>query len=186
MTGTPSAPNEVSSLPEKIGFWRTLHMDLHTKSSWQLFYRVLLRPECLATFLFRCSSHFYPKGKMGWVLGMFFWRLNILLNVCEIQPITKVGPGFRIFHPYGLILGGNFGKNLAVYQNVTIGQNPAYGKVMPTVGDNVIVYAGAVIVGDISIGSNTTVGANAVVTRSVPENAVVRAPYPEVKVKTAA
>lgn len=104
-----------------------------------------------------------------------------MINVCEIQPITKAGPGFRIFHPYGLLLGGTYGKNVSVFQNVCIGQNPAFGKTMPTLGDNVVVYAGAVVVGDIAIGDNVVIGANAVVTRSVPANAVVRAPYPEIK-----
>jgi serine O-acetyltransferase len=146
--------------------------------------KIIFRPGGLATFLFRASAYFHKKGRLGWMLSMIFWRLNILLNSCEIEPIAKIGQGFHIFHPVGLVIGNaTIGKNANLFQNVTIGQNPLLNKLMPVIGDNVTIFAGAVVVGHLNIGSNSIIGANTVITRSIPENSVVRAPFPEVRVK---
>lgn len=83
-------------------------------------------------------------------------------------------------HPIGIVIANNctLGKNCIIYQNVTIGAKSyelaKQGKKhFPIIGDNVIIYAGACIVGGIKIGNNAIIGANAVVTKDVPDNAIV-------------
>lgn len=84
---------------------------------------------------------------------------NILNDICfpHLQNIV-IGEGVMI------------GKNCTIFQGVTLGQNRGR---YPILGDNVIVYAGAKIVGDVYIGKNSIIGANAVVVKSVPDNAIV-------------
>lgn len=96
-----------------------------------------------------------------------------------IYPIEKtlfiitdeIGGGFVIFHGFATIINANkIGENFSVYQNVTIG-NISGEK--PTIGDNVDITTSSVVLGNIHIGSNTLIGANTTVTKSVPENCTV-------------
>ena len=89
---------------------------------------------------------------------------------------THIGPGLRFFH-YGTIIMAFdtiLGENASIHQGVSIGRvfaGPYAGT--PTIGNNVVVFAGAKILGAIHVGDNAVIGANAVVTRDVPENCVV-------------
>lgn len=83
-------------------------------------------------------------------------------------------------HPVGIVIGSEvvIGKNVTIYQNVSVGRltqqrYDAGGRNYPVIKDNVFIYAGAVLAGGITIGPNAVIGANAVVTRSVPENSLV-------------
>lgn len=82
-------------------------------------------------------------------------------------------------HPIGIVIAtnGEIGKNCVIYQNVTIGtKSKAVEKDInsyPKIGDNVIIYAGACVVGGIKIGNNVIIGANTVVTTDVPDNSLV-------------
>lgn len=83
----------------------------------------------------------------------------------------KIGSHLRLDHFVGVVIGNGsiIGDNVKIYQNVTIGQkNNQY----PTIGNNVIIYAGAKILGGIIIGDNSIIGANAVVLKDVPCNSV--------------
>ena len=75
-------------------------------------------------------------------------------------------------HPHNICIGAyaEIGENCTLYHDVTIGQNMNR---FPRLGNNVIVYTGAKIIGNVTIGDNAIVGANAVVTKDVPENAIV-------------
>lgn len=85
----------------------------------------------------------------------------------------KLGPGCHLVHAHTTHLHAKqIGKNFTCLHLVTIGSNGPTGKI-PTIGDNVTVYVGAVIIGDIKIGNNVEVAANAVVTKDVPDNCVV-------------
>ena len=91
---------------------------------------------------------------------------------CRITPGSVIGKNLRIPHPNGITIGhgSRIGNDVLIYQQVTIGQNQ--GK-YPTIGDNVIIYAGAKIIGGIRIGNNCIIGANAVVTKSFPANCII-------------
>ena len=84
---------------------------------------------------------------------------------------AKIG-SLRLPHPHNVVIGDRtqIGNNCALYHDVTLGQNLGH---FPKLGDNVIVYAGAKIIGGVTVGNNAIVGANAVVTSDVPENAIV-------------
>ncbi|MCQ2049604.1 MAG: serine acetyltransferase [Candidatus Saccharibacteria bacterium] len=69
-----------------------------------------------------------------------------------------------------------FGKNVRLFQHVTIGNDEKDIKNAPTIGDNVIIYPGAVIIGKITIGRNSKIGANAIVVEDVPEGSLVVGP----------
>lgn len=78
----------------------------------------------------------------------------------------------RLPHPHNISIGRDvkIGEGCTIYHEVTIGQNL---DVFPQIGDNVIIYAGAKIIGGVTVGDNAIIGANAVVTSDVPENAIV-------------
>lgn len=75
------------------------------------------------------------------------------------------------------------GKNLSVYQGVTIGKNGRGDDDLPEIGDNVTIYSNAVVVGKIRIGNNVISGANTVVSKDIPENSIVYPGIPFVKEK---
>lgn len=89
-----------------------------------------------------------------------------------LSPTARVGKNLKVPHPDGVIIGAGvvIGNDCTIYQQVTLGQNRgAY----PTLGDGVIVYAGAKVVGDVHVGDYAVIGANSVVTTDVPQGAVV-------------
>ncbi len=94
----------------------------------------------------------------------------------EIHPAAKIGAGFFIDHGMGVVIGetSEIGEDVLLYQGVTLGgTGKEKGKRHPTLGSSVIVGAGAKILGGITIGSHSKIGANAVVLDSVPDYAIV-------------
>jgi len=91
----------------------------------------------------------------------------------EIHPAAKIGKGFFIDHGMGVVIGETteIGDNCTLYQGVTLGgTGKDVGKRHPTLGDNVMVGAGAKVLGPVKIGSNSKIAANAVVLHPVSEN----------------
>ena len=94
----------------------------------------------------------------------------------EIHPSATIGRGLFIDHGMGVVIGETttIGRNVTLYQGVTLGgTGKQRGKRHPTIGNNVVIGTGAKVLGDITIGDNSMVGANAVVVRSVPEHSTV-------------
>ncbi len=94
----------------------------------------------------------------------------------EIHPGATIGSGFFIDHGMGVVIGetAEVGADVTIYHGVTLGGTSLNkGKRHPTLGDRVVVGAGAKVLGNITIGEDSRVGANAVVVKSVPANAVV-------------
>ena len=94
----------------------------------------------------------------------------------SIRVSTDIGSGFYIGHFGGIVVSNEviIGKNCNISQGVTIGQsNRGARKGVPVIGDNVYIGPGAKIFGRIRIGNNAAIGANCVVTKDVPDNAVV-------------
>lgn len=90
----------------------------------------------------------------------------------EIFYSSTIGKAFKINHGVGTVIGARckIGDNCTIHQNCTLGDHNG-GR--PTLGNNVIIYAGAMILGDIHIGDNSIVGANSVVLDSFPENSII-------------
>jgi len=102
-------------------------------------------------------------------LGRFFTGI-------EIHPGATIGKDFFIDHGMGVVIGETtiIGDNVLVYQGVTLGgTGKERGKRHPTIGDNVVVGAGAKVLGNITIGDNSYIGSNAVVIKDVPPNSTV-------------
>ena len=94
----------------------------------------------------------------------------------EIHPGATIGKGFFIDHGMGVVIGETavIGDNVLLYQGVTLGgTGKERGKRHPTIGSNVVIGAGAKILGDITIGDNSYIGANAVVIKDVPPDSTV-------------
>lgn len=106
----------------------------------------------------------YKMGRAGMKYGF------------DIHDSTKIGKGLHIAHFGTLVVHVDavLGENVSLSHGVTIGQTIKDGKpCTPVIGNNVYIAPGAKIIGGISVGSNVAVGANAVVTHDVPDNAVV-------------
>ena len=102
-------------------------------------------------------------------------RLQIRYGI-EIQATTKIGKALFIPHFGGIVIHKNavIGNNCTILHGVTIGINSFKSITeVAEIGDNVIIGAGAKIIGNIKIGDNVTIGANSVVTKDIPDNAVV-------------
>lgn len=103
-------------------------------------------------------------------------QLSRMLTGIEIHPGAQIGDGLLIDHGTGVVIGETaiVGNNVTLYQGVTLGgTGKETGKRHPTLGNNIVVGAGAKILGNITVGDNSYVGANAVVLQSVPANATV-------------
>jgi serine O-acetyltransferase len=98
------------------------------------------------------------------------------LTGIEIHPGASIAPGFFIDHGMGVVIGetSEVGANVTLYHGVTLGGTSlSKGKRHPTIGDRVVIGAGAKVLGAITIGDDSRIGANAVVVKSVPPNSVV-------------
>ena len=117
-----------------------------------------------------------------WKLGLpFFPRLlsqiSRFLTGLEIHPGAKIGRGFFVDHGAGLVIGETteIGDNCVLFHNVTLGGTGKHkGKRHPTLGNNVLVGTGAVLLGPITVGDNAKIGANSFIfMRDVPANCTV-------------
>ena len=109
-------------------------------------------------------------------LEMVFNKLNAL-GGCVIGRGAEFGPGFVLFHSNGVVINGKVrgGANVHLQHEVTLGDN-GYGET-PTLGDNVLIGAGAKVIGAVHVGDGARVGANAVVVKDVaPDTTVVGIP----------
>jgi serine O-acetyltransferase len=111
-----------------------------------------------------------------YLLGRLLSQLVRSMTGIEIHPAAQIGQGLFIDHGMGVVIGETteIGEDVTLYHGVTLGGTSMQkGKRHPTLGDRVVVGAGAKILGAITIGADTRIGANAVVVKSVPANSVV-------------
>ena len=81
-----------------------------------------------------------------------------------------------VYHGYATVIQANsIGSQCSIWQNVTIGRRPQRGHTIdaPTIGNDVKIYTGAIVIGDIKVGNNVSIGAGSVVIKDVPDNAIV-------------
>jgi serine O-acetyltransferase len=135
---------------------------------------LLCYPGLHAVLLHRVS-HFFYKHKF-FVLARFVSHLGRFLTGIEIHPGAKIGHRLFIDHGMGVVIGetAEIGDDVLLYQGVTIGGTGNQGgKRHPTLGNRIVVGAGAKVLGNITLGDNVKVGAGSVVVHSVPEGATV-------------
>ena len=117
--------------------------------------------------LWKAHVPFFPR---------FFSQVAKIITGIEIHPGARIGRGLFIDHGMGVVIGetAEIGENVLLYQGVTLGgTGKEKGKRHPTLGSNIVVGAGAKILGAITIGDNVKIGANSVVLHSVPKNSIV-------------
>jgi serine O-acetyltransferase len=142
------------------------------RSRWE----ILLYPGVWALALHRVA-HWLFKGEL-FFLARFVNHISRFLTAIDIHPGAVIGRNFFLDHGFSVIgETAEIGDDVTIYQSVTLGgTNPANGvagKRHPTLMDGVIVGSGAQILGPITVGSRARIGANAVVTRDVPEGATM-------------
>jgi serine O-acetyltransferase len=136
---------------------------------------VLLLYPGLHALVFYRISHKLWSWKVP-IIPRWLSQTARLFTGVEIHPGAQIGKSFFIDHGMGVVVGETaiVGDNVLLYQGVTLGgTGKETGKRHPTLGNNVVVGAGAKILGNITIGDNSYIGANAVVIKDVPANSTV-------------
>ena len=142
---------------------------------------ILTYPGVKAVF-FHQIANFFSVAKMD-LIARIISQFSRFLTGIEIHPKAKIGKNLFIDHGMGVVIGetSEIGDNVTIYHMVTLGgispsinSNDQRGsKRHPTLMDNVVVGSGAQVLGPIVVGKNAKIGANAVVTKDVPEKAVM-------------
>jgi serine O-acetyltransferase len=135
---------------------------------------VFLYPSFKVMLHYRVAHKLYLKKH--YFLARWVSQRGARKTGIEIHPGAKIGENFFIDHGNGVIIGetSEIGNNVTLYQGVTLGgTGKEHGKRHPTIGDNVMISAGAKIIGSFKIGENSKIGAGSVVIEEVPPNCTV-------------
>ena len=142
---------------------------------------MLTYPGVKAVFFHRLA-HFFSVAKFD-LIARIISQFSRFLTGIEIHPGAKIGKNLFIDHGMGVVIGetSEIGDNVTIYHMVTLGGiSPSINsneqrniKRHPTLMDNVVVGSGAQILGPVVVGKNSKIGANAVITKNVEENAVM-------------
>lgn len=120
-------------------------------------------------------AHFFYKHKMFFIARLIS-QINRFITGIEIHPGAKIGSAILIDHGMGVVIGETavIGNRVTIYHGTTLGgTGKETGKRHPTVGNDVVIGAGAKVLGPITIGDNSKIGANSVVLKNVPKNSTV-------------
>ena len=142
---------------------------------------ILTYPGVKAVFFHKIANFFFVAK--FYLLARIISQFSRFLTGIEIHPRAKIGKNLFIDHGMGVVIGetSEIGDNVTIYHMATLGGiSPSINsneqrniKRHPTLKDNVVVGSGAQILGPVTVGKNAKIGANAVVTKDVPENAVM-------------
>ena len=158
----------IANIKEEIRVIRERDPAIHSNME------VLLYPSFRVMLSYRRAHKQYLKGhyfRARWISQRAARKTGI-----EIHPGARIGKGFFIDHGSGVIIGETtiIGDNVTLYQGVTLGgTGKEKGKRHPTIGDNVMISAGAKVLGSFTIGENSKIGAGSVVLKAVPPNSTV-------------
>lgn len=135
---------------------------------------VFLYPSFKAIIRYRIAHWLYVRKH--YFLARWYSQRTVRKTGIEIHPGATIGKGLFIDHGHGVVIGETaiVGDNVTLYQGVTLGgTGKEHGKRHPTVGNNVMISAGAKILGSFTIGDNSKIGAGSVVLQEVPPNSTV-------------
>ncbi|MBR3811614.1 MAG: serine O-acetyltransferase [Agathobacter sp.] len=158
----------IQNIKEEINIIRERDPAIH--SNWE----VLLYPSFKAVMMYRTAHKWYVNGHYFW--ARWLSQKAVRKTGIEIHPGAQIGKGLFIDHGSGVIIGETtiIGDNCTLYQGVTLGgTGKEQGKRHPTLGNNVMVSAGAKVLGSFTIGDNCKIGAGSVVLEEVPPNCTV-------------
>lgn len=161
-----------------MGFWKKLKKEIdivkERDPAIHSSMEVLLYPSFKAMISYRIAHKLY--NKKHYFLARWISQKAVRKTGIEIHPGAQIGEGFFIDHGNGVVIGETaiIGNNVTLYQGVTLGgTGKEQGKRHPTIGDNVMISAGAKVLGSFTIGSNSKIGAGSVVLEEVPPNSTV-------------
>lgn len=159
------------------GFFDCVKSDLrmYSQKNFDLFAflkYLISEPGFFISFIYRVQRRLLGFSYLGIISIKFLDLIVRLTNSCFISYRASIGPGLLLPHATGIVIGEGvkLGEGVIVYQGVTIGQNK---KKYPDIGSNVIIYPGAVIVGDIRVNDSAVIGPNAVVIDNIESGCVV-------------
>ncbi len=158
----------IKSIREEVKIIRERDPAIHSSME------VFLYPSFKAILHYRAAHRLYVKGHYFW--ARWISQRAVRKTGIEIHPGAKIGKGLFIDHGNGVIIGETavIGDNVTLYQGVTLGgTGKEHGKRHPTVGDNVMISAGAKVLGSFTIGANSKIGAGSVVLSEVPPGSTV-------------
>jgi serine O-acetyltransferase len=145
--------------------------DPAARSVWEVLF---CYPGFHALYFYRVAHWFWTHKFL--FLGRLVSQLGRAFTGIEIHPGARIGSGFFVDHGMGVVIGetAEVGENVTLYHGVTLGGTSwKKEKRHPTLGNNVVVGAGAKILGPITVGDNSRIGANSVVVKDVPADSVV-------------
>lgn len=158
----------LSNIREEIRIIRERDPAIHSSME------VFLYPSFKVMLHYRAAHRLYEKGH--YFLARWVSQRAVRKTGIEIHPGAKIGKGLFIDHGNGVIIGETtvIGDNVTLYQGVTLGgTGKEHGKRHPTIGNNVMISAGAKVLGSFTIGDNSKIGAGSVVLSEVPEGSTV-------------
>jgi serine O-acetyltransferase len=137
--------------------------------------RVATRPGPPAVALYRASHWLWTRGLQ--TPAEILWRINFFLTGADIHPGAKIGGGLRLTHTSGVVIGAGvrIGRNVTLLHGVTLGGSAkgwfdgVFADGYPEIGDNTEIMAGAKVLGPITVGRGCFVGANAVLSKDLPD-----------------
>lgn len=138
-------------------------------STFELFFNY---PGLWALFFHRFANWFYKKGLR--FIPRFISAFGMFFTMIDIHPAATIGRRVFIDHGVGVVIGETtiIGNDVVIYQQVTLGGvRTSKGKRHPTIGNNVVIGAGAKVLGNIFVGDDAKIGANSVVIKNVPFSA---------------
>lgn len=158
----------IKSIREEIRIIRERDPAIHSSME------VFLYPSFKVMIHYRLAHKLYMGGH--YFLARWVSQRGVRRTGIEIHPGARIGKGLFIDHGNGVIIGETtiIGDNVTLYQGVTLGgTGKEHGKRHPTIGNNVMISAGAKVLGSFSIGDNSKIGAGSVVLSEVPPNSTV-------------
>ncbi len=135
--------------------------------------KALLLPSLHLMLAYRLS-HMLFGSRLTRPFSYVVYLISRIFYASNIHPAARIGKGSHFVHHFNIVIGSTavIGDNCTIFNGVTLGDNGKDRNLCPTIGDNVLLSAGSKVVGPVSVGSNSIVGANSVVIRDVPENSL--------------
>ena len=155
----------------KLDIAAAMANDPAAKSKWEV---LLTYPGVKALYLYRIAHAFHVRGHYL-IARMISQRARKKTGI-EIHPGAKIGSGIFIDHGSGVVIGetSEIGDNVTIYQGVTLGgTGKDVGKRHPTIGNNVMISAGAKVLGPVTVGDFSKIGAGSVVLKDVPPHSTI-------------
>lgn len=137
--------------------------------------QILLLYPGVKTIIYYRIAHFFYKIKLKFIAQLIMYNVRVRFAI-DIHPGCTIGKRLFIDHGAGVVIGETtiIGDDCTIYQGVSLGgTGKEKGKRHPTIGSNVMIGAGAKILGNITIGNNVKIGANTIVLKDVPNDATI-------------